>query len=310
MDMKAISEKFRTERQVRAVIGLRTEQFFIILPVFEKYLEAKKEADKEDKIKPENGQEGLLGSASDKLFFILCYLKCYSSFDKLGFDFNMSGSSAHTWLFKLLPIFTQTLASFEVLPKMNFETPEQMREAFKGFETLIIDATERVIQRPQDDRAQKEHFSGKSRQHTIKNTIVATLDFVVLYVGCTFSGKNHDYGMFKKEFTSSLSWFANFNIVVDLGYEGFNKDYQTKSILIPHKKPQQSKNNPHPQLTKKQKDENRKISKKRVVVENVIAGIKRLKCVSDRYRNHRTELKDLFILLAAGIWNFNIAHRN
>ena len=99
-------------------------------------------------------------------------------------------------------------------------------------------------------------------------------------------------------------------MLVDLGYQGFDKDYLTKNTLIPHKKPKKSKNNPNPQLTQEQKNENREMSKKRVIVENVIAGIKRLRCVSDRYRNHRPELKDLFILLAAGIWNFNITYRN
>lgn len=116
--------------------------------------------------------------------------------------------------------------------------------------------------------------------------------------------------MFKKEFTTGLNWFASFNVLVDLGYQGFAKDYDTQSLSIPHKKPRKSKSNPNPKLTDEQKNENRAMSSRRVIVENVIAGIKRFNCVSYRYRNHIPELKDLFILLAAGIWNFNVKCRN
>jgi hypothetical protein len=310
MNIKDISPKFSTERQVKAVTGFSLKQFFIVLPVFEQHLSAQIQADKVNKIKPNNGQKGKLITTTDKLLFVLYYLKCYPTFDQIGFTFAMSGSSAYTWLSQLLPSFIKTMADFKVLPQTDIQTLEDMQAAFKGIDTLIIDVTERAIQRSQDYDTQEEHFSGKKKRHTIKNTIIASLDFVVLYVGCSFSGKNHDYGMFKKEFTTGLNWFASFNVLVDLGYQGFDKDYLTKNTLIPHKKPKKSKNHPNPQLTQEQKNENREMSKKRVIVENVIAGIKRLRCVSDKYRNHRPELKDLFILLAAGIWNFNISHRN
>lgn len=125
----------------------------------------------------------------------------------------------------------------------------------------------------------------------------------------TFSGSNHDYGMFKKEFDPSLNWFSVFNIMVDLGYLGFDNDFQTNELDIPHKKPRKSKKNPSPSFTEDQKEENRKMSGKRVVVENSIGGMKRFRCISDRYRNHITKLKDLFILLSAGLWNLNIECR-
>lgn len=115
--------------------------------------------------------------------------------------------------------------------------------------------------------------------------------------------------MFKKEFNTRLNWFSKFNIFVDLGYQGFDKDYKVKSISIPHKKPKKSKKNPCPKLTQTQKDENRKMSQKRVVVENVIGGMKRFRCLVERFRNHIPYVKDLVMLLAAGIWNFNVVNR-
>lgn len=168
IEIKNISSRFRTERQVKAVIGMPPKQFFITLPVFEKYLHAKKEEDKKNKVKPNNGNEGQLKTSSDKLLFMLCYLKCYPSFDVIGFMFDMSGSSANIWFSKLLPILIQTFDELNVLPKTEFESLEQLREAFKNYDTLIIDATERVIQRPQDKALQKEHFSGKKNSTLLR----------------------------------------------------------------------------------------------------------------------------------------------
>jgi hypothetical protein len=139
--------------------------------------------------------------------------------------------------------------------------------------------------------------------------VISSEDFLILYIGTTFSGKNHDYNMFKKEFNPNMDWFLSLTILVDSGYQGFNNDYKTNDLKIPYKKPRKSKSNPDPKLTKDQKEENKEMSKERVIVENVIGGMKRFRCVSDRYRNHIDELKDLFIFISAGLWNFNLSCR-
>ena len=115
--------------------------------------------------------------------------------------------------------------------------------------------------------------------------------------------------MLKKEFDPNLDWFSFLDVLIDLGYMGFCNDYTANNIYIPHKKPYKTKNNPNPQLSKQQKDENREISKKRIVVENCIGGMKRFRCLVDRFRNHIPFVKDLTILLAAGIWNLNVINR-
>ncbi|MDQ7089079.1 MAG: transposase family protein [Methylococcales bacterium] len=127
-------------------------------------------------------------------------------------------------------------------------------------------------------------------------------------MGVSFPGKNHDYGMFKKEFNPELNWFSNFNIFIDLGYLGFNNEYKTNSVNIPHKKPNKSKHNPNPTLTEKQKKENKEMSRERVIVEHVIGGMKRYRCLVDKFRNKKEGVKDLFSFLAAILWNFNMIY--
>jgi hypothetical protein len=79
--------------------------------------------------------------------------------------------------------------------------------------------------------------------------------------------------------------------------------FHTKSLGNQRK----SKNNPSPQLTDIQKQENRAHSKIRVAVENAIGGMKHFYCLTHRIRNHSTELIDQFFALSAGLWNFKIS---
>ena len=115
--------------------------------------------------------------------------------------------------------------------------------------------------------------------------------------------------MLKKEFDTALDWFSGFDIFIDLGYQGFREDYQSRRVFIPHKKPKKSKKNPNPTLTQQQKDENKAMSRQRVVVENTIGGMKRFRCLVERYRNHIPFVKDSLILLSSGLWNFHILNR-
>ena len=115
--------------------------------------------------------------------------------------------------------------------------------------------------------------------------------------------------MFKQEFDPELNWFSGFKVFVDLGYLGFNNEYKTKELNIPYKKPNKSKNNPHPILTKEQINKNKEMSRQRVIVEHVIGGMKRYKCLVDKFRNKKEGINDLFVYLSAGLWNLNILYR-
>jgi len=166
MELKEISPRIYDERQLRALTGLSLKNFILLLEQFKTILdECQAERYKGKTRKAGSGQNGKLNKPEEKLLFILHYLKCYPTFDQLGFTFYMDNSSAAAYVKKLLPILMATLNRLDVLPKTEFNNPEEMRLAFTGLDTLLIDATERVISRPQDNERQREHYSGK------KNTI-------------------------------------------------------------------------------------------------------------------------------------------
>jgi len=75
--------------------------------------------------------------------------------------------------------------------------------------------------------------------------------------------------MFQLEFPPAENWFAEFQVRVDLGFIGIDKDYVCKELLIPHKKPKKQ------ELTPEQKAENKLLASERIVVEHSIAGLKR-----------------------------------
>ena len=125
-----------------------------------------------------------------------------------------------------------------------------------------------------------------------------------MFVGQTVGGRHHDYTMLKTEFPPELPWFELIVILVDLGFQGIQSDYEGDNIFIPYKKPRKSKNNPDVHLTDEQKAVNRALSKIRILVENSIAGIKRFNILTQPFRNRKPNFDDQVIAISAGLWNF------
>lgn len=306
--------KLRNDRQYRALLGLSAEKFQALLKVFEKvYVEAQTSAYEAGLVNGVRqrchggGQKGKLPTMVDKLSFVLYYWKRYPTYDDLAERFDMSRSSAHDWVRKLTPYLSLTLIALEALPARHFEDAEALKEACQGIERILIDVTEREIQRPVDDTKQREHYSGKQHDHTVSNTIIASPDKVVLFVGNTFAGRNHDYALLKAEFPPDQPWFDELSVCVDLGYQGILNDYQGDNIIIPFKKPRKSKTNPNPQLTDLQKMYNTTVSSLRIYVENAIAGFKKFNILVHDFRNRTSGFIDEAIAIAAGLWNFSLA---
>lgn len=137
---------------------------------------------------------------------------------------------------------------------------------------------------------------------------MSSIEKVILFLGNTFTGRNHDYSMLKQEFPPEHDWFVDLNILVDLAYLGMSKDYRNENILLPHKKPRKGKKNPVTQLTEEQKTENRALSSIRIFVENAIGGIKRYNILVHRFRNHKPDFDDDVIGICAGLWNFSLSY--
>lgn len=86
-------------------------------------------------------------------------------------------------------------------------------------------------------------------------------------------------------------------MLTDTGYQGLQKIHA--KTQMPKKK---SKRHP---LTEEEKANNQRLSRDRVLNENVIGSVKRFKIISDRYRNRRKRFGLRFNLIA-GIYNLEL----
>lgn len=162
--------KVRDERQMRALTGLSEEQFAQLLPTFSQVYQERQQAAYEKGLeagtrqrKAGGGSKGKLPTMADKLLFVLYYYKVYPTFDVLGTQFEMARSKANENLHKLSPILHQTLVRLGLMPYREFKTVEELKTALDGIDKIIIDATERVYRRSQDEATQREYFSGKKK---------------------------------------------------------------------------------------------------------------------------------------------------
>ena len=133
--------------------------------------------------------------------------------------------------------------------------------------------------------------------------VVATKDTYMHYLSRHYIGKTHDYALMKSEFQPGKKWFEDFTVLIDLGYIGFEKDYKATKTVIPHKK---TKNGI---LTETQKEENKEISRRRVLVEHSILGLKKYRYLTDRLRAHDYGLYDDVLGICAGLHNFNLKNK-
>jgi Helix-turn-helix of DDE superfamily endonuclease len=152
------------DRLTRAITGLNRKAFEEILPSFtQAYRHSLEKPVGASQRAPGGGRKATLRTMSDKLVYILLYCKCYPTFDLLSVLFNFDRSYAHDWVHRLLPILETTLGNKQVLPERQVRSIEEFIERFPDVAEVILDGTERPVQRPKDADKQKAHYSGKKK---------------------------------------------------------------------------------------------------------------------------------------------------
>lgn len=292
----------KSDRVLKALTGLNVIEFENLALIFQEQLNKEKlkiRRKREMKRSEGGGRFHTLQGTDSKLMFILFYMKCYPTYDLAGLLFEVDRAQPFRWVKELLSVLEKSLGKTCSLPKRQIRSLKEFFELFPEVKEVIIDGTERPIQRPKNKDKQKEHYSGKKKRHTKKNIVISTKKKRVLILTPTEPGKEHDYTILKKTKIPNKipDWIRVF---VDLGFKGIQKDYNL-NIRIPHKKPRTK------ELTKTQKKINRAISRVRVKVENTLSGIKRYRCLTDVCRTKLDELSDKFIFLASGLWNYHLS---
>lgn len=170
-----------------------------------------------------------LPTLEDKLLFILNYMKTYPIQEVHAQNFGMEQSQANQWIHRLLPMVKQSIADCGELPARTMEDVN-LDEDEAGL--FFHDGTERVINRPQNPEDQVLYYSGKKKQHTVKNDIVINEPCKIRFLTDTVEGKKSD----KKLADESGYRVPKDSVLVqDAGFQGFQ--LEGVAILQPRKKP-------------------------------------------------------------------------
>lgn len=137
-----------------------------------------------------------------------------------------------------------------------------------------MDVTESQIERPK--HGQKRFYSGKQKRHTLKSQLI--IDLATLEIRCVVNGygRKHDYKLF---LDSKIHFHSDTESLEYSGYQGISKLHFNS--CLPQKKPRGGK------LTKEQKQSNRTLARRRVVIEHINRRLKVFRILGQRYRNRR-----------------------
>lgn len=306
-------EQVKTKPEVLcAMTSLYAAEFEKLAVIFgqmwEQYREAHPTTSQPRQRRRGGGRKATLATPEDKLFFILFYLKTYPLQEVFAFLFGMEQSTACTWLHELSAVLKLTLAQLEQLPQRQppllttaAETaiPAVTSLASDTPQELALDGTERRRQRPKDSNKQEAYYSGKKHAHTVKNNVIAGVaDKHIYYLSDTYVGKTQDKKICDEE---PLQYAPNTILYQDKGFQG----HAPAEVIV-----QQPKKKPRGRdLPAEEQIRNSLISRIRIVIENIIASIKRCRIVKDVFRNTKADFDDLVMELACGLHNFRTAER-
>lgn len=290
-----INKVLSNKRLVKAVLGIKKENFEKLLVVFTQILKEEAKNNKKRKRAYGGGSNGNIKDPKKKLFFILWYLKVYPTFDVAAYVFASSKSRTQNWAHKILPILEKALNRKLVLPKRKISSVEEFFKFFPETKEVMLDGIERPTIRSQKSKTQNKHYSGKKKRHTRKN-LVLTDKRKILLLTPTKHGRVHDKKMSDKNMLASRIP-ENVSLLADTGFQGIQKIHA--NTLIPKKKPKGGF------LTQAEKEMNRLISSTRIVVEHAIGGIKRYGAASHIFRNKKG-IDDTFMNVCAGLWNLEL----
>lgn len=314
-----ITQILNNETQILALTGLYRSEFDELFLTFKpRWKQAFKHFNTRGKRRKKpltsrqlNKGTKALPSSRLKLFFVLNHFKVNSIQQNEAMTYGLDQPQISRWIKLLAPILQQAIADLHLQPA---RTSDEMIRLFRNRQhqessldkpatlSLNADGTDRPLSRNVDYEAQKKDFSGKHKDHTIKNTVISDELQFVHFVGYTWRGAIHDKAMIEIEFPNlknkafNEQWFLK-----DTGYQGYIPE-GVNSIQPFKKKAGED-------LTPFQKEFNTWVSSLRVVVENAIGGMKRLRVLVDKTRGFVLEKFDQAIEIAAGLNNLRVTRR-
>jgi hypothetical protein len=158
-------ETIPTEQRLVALTGLNRAAFEELCAEFcqhwHAYIARYRVNGQERKRRLATKQTDVLPTDEDKLYFILKYMKTNPLQEDHAHAFGMSQPQANMWIHALLPILQTTLQAMKHAPARV--SGAHLDGIVKQYEHVLLDATERPIERPEDATIQRASYSGKKK---------------------------------------------------------------------------------------------------------------------------------------------------
>jgi len=296
--MLNIERAWQSPRAVQALTGVSRTGFEQLENRFAAVV-GEQRAKRRSKRAPGAGRKHTLRTLRAKLFFLLLYLKCYPTFDVAGLLFEVDRSRACRWVSEWLPVLERVLGQAAVLPARQIRSVKEFLQRFPEVQDLFLDGTERPTQRPQHAGQQRARYAGKKKRHTVKNVIGNDVTKRIVLLGETQGGQVHDYPLLQ-----GSGWLPRLpeglRLWGDRGFQGLEQAAPQLQVFQPYKKPRGGR------LPQWARGLNRLVATVRVRAEHALAGIKRLRCLTDVYRNRRKAMEDHLMMVGCGLWNLQL----
>lgn len=294
--------RLRDDRQAKAITGCTLAMLQELLPVFEQLfchsLKARKPVRAHSRAAG-GGKKGVLKTTEDKLVFVLIFLKAYPTYDVLSAIFNLDRGPACRRVHQLLPVLETALGRKLVLPERKITSVEEFYRKFPACRDVLVDGTERPVEKPKNQKRRKKVYSGKKKTTTRKHIVLADPERHILILGKSKTGRRHDLRITERQ-QHLQALPPDVTAWMDSGFVGADKTHPNSQICV-----KATKNRP---LTDKQREHNKVVSHFRIPVEHAIGGMKRMRAAASIWRNKIGGMDDRVMLISAGLWNFYLAH--
>ena len=216
----------------------------------------------------------------DRLLMALVWLRVYPTYELLGWLFGLDRSNAWRNV-------QDILATLEQMARFPLEAPDPQRQPLASAQDLfaafpevrlVVDATEQSFHRLRGWDNQKPFYSGKRKRHTIKAQLLCTPSGRVGSVGPSVPGSVHDLTLLRRSGQAD-GLAPEEGLMADLAYVGLADDRPGLAVVLPHKAKAAEA------LTEQQKAHNRRVSRCRVVVENLLARLKVFQVLRQTFRS-------------------------
>jgi hypothetical protein len=207
------------EDKVRALLGLNHAALAELLATALPEIDCRRrqeQADKPRRRKTGGGRKRLLKPYQEVLLTLI-YLRHNVAFCVVGMIFGVSADVAENTFHEIVGVLK------EVCPANRWEaekhwTKKEPSWKPEDIDHVIVDSFETPIPRPSIEPKQREFYSGKKKDHTIKTEIIVNVAGHILDIDPGYRGPKSDKKL--HEGSEVAQQFSNATVQGDLAYQG------------------------------------------------------------------------------------------